>query len=143
MKRERKRFTGVGRSLVLLRSGCSFARALLSFLAPSRTPGSRGVCGCREQLVVEKHPRSLSHHPLSTLCCRCRCRRARRHRVLFHPPSSHPRSRSRSHDTHLRAPMVRTVFHGSKRLRAFELYERVNARGYDSPRARRTGRKRQ
>ncbi|KOC65548.1 hypothetical protein WH47_00518, partial [Habropoda laboriosa] len=29
--------------------------------------GSRGVCGCREQLVVEKHPRSLSRHPLSTL----------------------------------------------------------------------------
>lgn len=34
--------------------------------------GSRGVCGCREQLVVEKHPRSLSRHPLSTLLHRHR-----------------------------------------------------------------------
>lgn len=24
---------------------------------------SRGVCGCREQLVVEKHPRSLARSP--------------------------------------------------------------------------------
>lgn len=86
--------------------------------------------------MVEKHPRSLSHHPLSTLRRRRhrrrrhRRRRARRHRALFHLslffPSS--RSRPRSHDTHLR-PMVRTVFHDSKRLRSFELYERVNARG--------------
>lgn len=58
-------------------------------------------------------------------------------RALFHLPLLRPPSFSlpRSHDTHLR-PTVRTIFHDSKRLRSFELYERVNARGYATLRAR-------
>lgn len=100
-----------------------FARVPLPPPFPLAPPGSRGACGCREQLVVEKHPRSaLSHHPLSTLRrrhCRRRRRRARRHRVLFYPLSLFFSlillfSLPRSHDTHLRADGA----HGLPRLKA-------------------------
>lgn len=60
--------------------------------------GIRGVCGCREQLVVEKHPRSRSPPPQlahSAYLAGSRCR------AVFHPahldplPSfGHPRSAS-------------------------------------------------
>jgi len=126
----KKRRARVSKSLGLLRSGCSFA--LLS-VARSLTPGSRGVCGCREQLVVEKHPRSLSHHPLSTL--RRRRRRARRHRVLFHLSLFFPSSFSAAIPRH---PPPADGAHGLPRLKATAilraLWTRKRSRVHNSPR---------
>lgn len=77
-------------------------------LSLSFSVASRGVCGCREQLVVEKHPRSLAT-PLAPRAP------ASLFRFLFSSSSADP-------------PTIRLQPPCSKR--SFDFYERINAPGH-------------
>lgn len=104
--------------LYLLHLFLSLPPCLSLSLSFSVASGSRGVCGCREQLVVEKHPRSLAT-PLAP------CTASRAPLSLSsasfspHPPPIPPR---------IVPPTIRRQPPGSKL--SFDFYERINAPGH-------------